>query len=102
MVYDCASQLPELKTSLNQALENALECVKDIQAWSKEEDAGHEIDLDSVHDKITGFLSRLRSADGLTAAAVGTNGNGKSTLLNLMLLNSSIDQQARDVTPSSV
>ena len=69
--------------------------MEDIQAWSKEVDAGHEIDLNPVHEKIKGFLSRLRSADGLTAAAVGSNGNGKSTLLNLMLLNSSIDQQVR-------
>lgn len=94
---DHTSQLYELKTSLSQGVERALECVEGIQAWSTNVDHGHEVDLGMVHEQSKGFLSRLRSADGLTGAVLGTNGNGKSTLLNLMLLNSSIDPQASGV-----
>ena len=45
--------------------------------------------------RISDFLQRLSTSDGLTGAFTGDNGVGKSTLINLMMFNSGLDQQAR-------
>jgi len=58
--------------------------------------------LDGALEKVSDLHKRLTNGNGLDAAFLGTNGVGKSTAINLLLLNLSVDdagyQDARPVT----
>jgi len=57
--------------------------------------------LDGALEKVSDLHKRLTNGNGLDAAFLGTNGVGKSTSINLLLYNSSVDdagyQDARPV-----
>jgi translation initiation factor RLI1 len=53
-----------------------------------------ELDLSTYKKPIIELLERLKRGDGQTAAMLGDNGIGKSTVVNLLLLNSSVDLRA--------
>ena len=65
----------------------------ETEQWASEE-LPETLDLNTYKTPIRSQLHRLRSGDGLHAPLLGDNGVGKSTIVNLMVMNTLIDQAA--------
>ena len=87
------AQLPDLKEDVDRALADALAQLDAIETWSNSQLA-ESYDLSTTRQTVDDLRERLISGGGQDAALLGTNGAGKSTIGNLLILNSSIDEVA--------
>lgn len=65
-------QLPEVKSNLQQALKSTIKTIEEMQSDGDGDKVGDERDNPSVLGKLKDFYARLRAADGLQAAMLGT------------------------------
>jgi len=84
------AHLPDLKDHLDSRLADVLGLIDDVVEWSKGL-AGAPYDFSIQRQDIETLRERLKNGNGLEAAFLGDNGIGKSTIANLLMLNSSVE-----------
>ena len=98
-------QLPDIKEDLATSLNSVVALCNDVEEWSKTQ-VEASLDLRTHKKPIGDYQERLRAGDGLDAGLIGDNGVGKSTLVNLSLLNTMDDEStyaaALDRAPEAV
>ena len=84
-------QLPDIKEDLATSLKSVVALCSDVEEWSKTR-VHASLDLSTHRKPIVDYQERLRAGDGLDAGLIGDNGVGKSTLVNLSILNTLSDE----------
>ena len=92
------AHLCDLKDSLDGRLSDVLALIDEIVEWSRGL-AGEPYDFSEQRQQIESLRTRLKNGTGLDAAMLGFNGIGKSTIANLLMLNSSIQDGAYSNRP---
>jgi len=85
------ASLPDLKEDVDRHLADAAAQIDDIETWSRKSLA-EPYDLSASKQPVQDLRAQLTNGKGKDAAFLGTNGIGKSTIQNLLILNSSIDE----------
>jgi len=85
-------ELPDLKEAVNIGLADIESQIKAISKWSKAH-LNEEYDVSAAEKSVEELRKRLVNGNGMCAAFIGNNGVGKSTICNLLILNSSIDDE---------
>lgn len=94
------AQLPDLKEDVARALDDAQAQIEAIETWSRKH-PDQAYDLSAARSTVDELRKRLSQGSGLDAAFLGDNGIGKSTICNLLVLNSSVDEDTYKTRPDA-
>jgi len=92
-------ELPDLKDAMNSGLADVESQIQAIAKWSKD-NLGEEYNVSAAETAVKDLRAQLLNGDGMCAVFLGINGVGKSTICNLLILNSSIDDETYSKGPS--
>lgn len=94
------AQLPDIKDDVDKALGDVHAQIDTVEKWSCAK-LGEPYELSRSRGSIENLRERLTNRKGEDAAFLGTNGVGKSTIISLLVLNSSVDETTYKSQPGS-
>jgi len=84
------ADLPDLKEDVSRALADLAAQIDETEKWSADNNVQYNLEL--PRQEIAQLQRRLKDGCGKTAVFLGLNNVGKSTLINLKILNSTVDE----------